>query len=127
MGQPLEQDIAIGGRVRAVRIARGVSQQRLGEQLGISFQQIQKYEKGTNRIGGSRMMEIAAALDTPVAAFFGTEGEGSDLAGVFACGQADATFLRSYVALDPGTRAVARRLIGSLRPGDGDTKRVEGA
>ena len=59
---PLEDDIEIGCRIRLQRINKGVSQTELGDACGISFQQIQKYEKGVNRVGGSRMKQIAAAL-----------------------------------------------------------------
>ncbi|MCX5571455.1 helix-turn-helix domain-containing protein [Kaistia nematophila] len=118
--QPNPDDVAIGARIRAIRQARGMSQERLGKVLGVTFQQIQKYEKGSNRIGGSRMLQIAAALDTPVAAFFGTGESDADLAPVFDCSQSDSAFLRTYLALGPGTRAIARRLVAALRNGDDD-------
>ena len=54
-------DREIGARVRMWRTQRGLSQERLGNALGLTFQQVQKYEKGTNRIGGSRLTQIAAA------------------------------------------------------------------
>lgn len=55
-------DIHIGGRIRALRNMKKLSQQELGEALGVSFQQVQKYEKGTNRVSGGRLMQIAASL-----------------------------------------------------------------
>lgn len=68
-------DIKIGQRVRARRLEIGMSQERLAEALGLTFQQIQKYEKGVNRIACSRIIDIAAALNAPVAYFFeGLEG-----------------------------------------------------
>lgn len=63
-------DKKIGQRVRARRLELGVSQERLAEMLGITFQQVQKYEKGVNRIAASRLFDIACALDVPVADFF---------------------------------------------------------
>lgn len=63
-------DVHVGSRVRLRRTMRGMSQEKLGEALGITFQQIQKYEKGTNRIGASRMQQIADALEVPVSFFF---------------------------------------------------------
>ncbi len=66
--QPI--DVIVGGRVRQQRIRMGMSQEKLGKALGISFQQIQKYEKGTNRIGASRLSQIAAALGISPAALF---------------------------------------------------------
>lgn len=56
------RDVAIGQRIRAHRVAKGWSQEKLGDTLGVTFQQIQKYEKGTNRVGGSRIDAICAAL-----------------------------------------------------------------
>ena len=63
-------DAHIGAQLRLIRMQRGVSQQFLGETVNITFQQIQKYEKGVNRIGAGRLYEFAKALDVPVAAFF---------------------------------------------------------
>ena len=63
-------DVHVGSRVRLRRTMQGMSQEKLGDALGITFQQIQKYEKGTNRIGASRMQQISSALDVPVAFFF---------------------------------------------------------
>ncbi len=63
-------DIYVGSRVRLRRMMLSMSQEKLGEHLGITFQQIQKYEKGTNRIGASRLQHIATVLEVPVAFFF---------------------------------------------------------
>jgi len=63
-------DIHVGSRVRLRRMMLGMSQEKLGEHLGITFQQIQKYEKGTNRIGASRLQAIARVLSVPPAFFF---------------------------------------------------------
>jgi transcriptional regulator with XRE-family HTH domain len=74
-------DVAIGKRLRELRTERGLTQTQLGELLGVSFQQIQKYEKGTNRIGSGRLWVIARLLKAPVTYFFeglqepGEEGE----------------------------------------------------
>lgn len=63
-------DMHIGKRIRLRRMLLGISQEKLGEAVGITFQQIQKYERGTNRVGASRLYELAAALDVPVSFFF---------------------------------------------------------
>ena len=63
-------DVAVGRRMRNRRKALGISQEALGEALGITFQQIQKYEKGTNRVGASRLQAIATILGVPVSFFF---------------------------------------------------------
>ncbi|WP_332065347.1 helix-turn-helix domain-containing protein [Bartonella sp. CB189] len=63
-------DIYVGTRIRLRRNILGLTQEKLGEKLGITFQQIQKYEKGTNRIGASRLQAIAEIMDVPVSYFF---------------------------------------------------------
>lgn len=68
--KPNPIDIHVGSRVRLRRTMLGKSQEKLGNALGITFQQIQKYEKGANRIGASRLQQIANVLTVPVAFFF---------------------------------------------------------
>lgn len=63
-------DCHVGSRVRIQRMLVGVTQEKLGGALGITFQQIQKYEKGSNRISASRLQQIANMLNVPVASFF---------------------------------------------------------
>lgn len=63
-------DVHVGSRVRLRRMLIGMSQEKLGELLGLTFQQVQKYEKGTNRIGASRLYQIAQFLGVPVQFFF---------------------------------------------------------
>ncbi len=63
-------DKHVGSRVRMRRVLIGMSQERLGSALGLTFQQVQKYEKGTNRIGASRLQQIAGVLSVPPAFFF---------------------------------------------------------
>lgn len=63
-------DKHVGSRVRMRRILVGMSQEKLGEALGLTFQQVQKYEKGTNRIGASRLQQIAQVLGIPVTFLF---------------------------------------------------------
>ncbi len=63
-------DKHVGSRVRMRRVLIGMSQERLGGALGLTFQQVQKYEKGTNRIGASRLQQIAGVLSVPPAFFF---------------------------------------------------------
>ena len=67
---PNPVDKYVGSRMRMRRIMLGMSQEKLGEALGLTFQQIQKYEKGTNRIGASRLQQISYILQVPVAFFF---------------------------------------------------------
>ena len=68
--KPNPMDIHVGSRVRLRRMVIGMSQEKLGERMSLTFQQIQKYEKGTNRIGASRLYQLAQILDVPVQFFF---------------------------------------------------------
>ena len=68
--KPNPMDIHVGSRVRLRRMVIGMSQEKLGEKMGLTFQQIQKYEKGTNRIGASRLYQLSLILDVPVQFFF---------------------------------------------------------
>lgn len=68
--KPNPIDTHVGSRVRLRRTMLGMSQEKLGEALGITFQQVQKYEKGSNRIGASRLQNIADVLSVPVSYFF---------------------------------------------------------
>ena len=70
-------DIHVGGRVRLRRMLVGMSQEKLGEMLGLTFQQVQKYEKGANRIGASRLYHISKILSVPVQFFFEDLADGS--------------------------------------------------
>ena len=84
--KPNPIDIHVGSRVRLRRTMQGMSQEKLGEGLGITFQQIQKYEKGANRIGASRLQNISTVLGTPISFFFedapGSGGESADADGM---------------------------------------------
>jgi len=64
------RDPRIGMRIRTLRLERGLSQAELGEVLGVSFQQIQKYEKGVNRVSAGRLHRVAEALGVPVTFFY---------------------------------------------------------
>jgi transcriptional regulator with XRE-family HTH domain len=72
-------DIQVGNRVRIRRMLIGMSQERLGDLLGLTFQQVQKYEKGVNRIGAGRLFEVSRILNVPVDFFY--EGVAAQLAG----------------------------------------------
>jgi len=63
-------DVHVGSRVRMRRMLAGLSQEKLGERLGLTFQQIQKYEKGSNRVSASRLFQMAQVLGVPVSFFF---------------------------------------------------------
>jgi transcriptional regulator with XRE-family HTH domain len=70
VSKPNPVDIHVGGRVRLRRTLLGMSQEKLGEAIGLTFQQVQKYERGANRIGSSRLFDLSRVLDVPVGFFF---------------------------------------------------------
>jgi transcriptional regulator with XRE-family HTH domain len=70
-------DIHVGKNIRAFRMAKGLSQSAIGDALGVTFQQVQKYERGVNRVGSSRLAKLSKVLGVPVDKFF----EDSDLTG----------------------------------------------
>lgn len=69
---PNPADVHVGGRIRMRRMILGISQEKLGQALGVTFQQVQKYEKGATRVGAGRLLEIANYLGVPVSYFFET-------------------------------------------------------
>ena len=69
-GGPNPIDIHVGSRVRLRRTMLGLSQEKLGEAIGLTFQQVQKYERGANRVGASRLYELSKVLDVEVAYFY---------------------------------------------------------
>jgi transcriptional regulator with XRE-family HTH domain len=73
-------DKSLGEKIRTRRVAAGISQEELGKALGVSFQQIQKYEKGVNRVSAVRLSQIAAALDESMS-YFQTDGQAVSKAG----------------------------------------------
>src|SRR5882672_193352 len=85
------EDVAIGQMLRALRLERGLSQSDLGSKVGVTFQQLQKYEKGVNRISAGWLARVAAALKVPVTAFYGAAAARASERGF--------TFLRSAGAL----------------------------
>jgi transcriptional regulator with XRE-family HTH domain len=83
--KPNPVDTHVGSRVRLRRMLLGMSQERLGESMGLTFQQVQKYEKGVNRIGASRLFQISKILDVPIQFIFEEaphSGEGSPARGM---------------------------------------------
>lgn len=68
--RPSPIDVHVGGRIRLRRTLLGMSQERLGEALGLTFQQVQKYERGVNRVGASRLFDLSRVLDVSISFFF---------------------------------------------------------
>lgn len=110
-------DKHVGSRVRMRRMMIGMSQEKLGENLGITFQQIQKYEKGTNRIGASRLQHIAQVLGVPVAFFFEGAPSPAGVAGGFS-EDASPAYVSDFLASSEGlalTRAFLKIADGKVR------------
>ena len=123
-------DVHVGSRIRLRRTMIGMSQEKLGESLGITFQQVQKYEKGTNRVGASRLQNISAILNVPVSYFFEDAPGGDASAGGFEENSASqvVNFLstteglqlnRAFVKVsDPKVRRRIIELVRSLADGE---------
>src|SRR4051795_6320530 len=107
---PNPVDKYVGSRVRMRRIMLGMSQEKLGEALGLTFQQIQKYEKGTNRVGASRLQQISEILQVPVSFLF--EGGPSGIVnGELSAESASPAYISDFLATSEGlalTRAFTR-------------------
>lgn len=69
-GRTNDVDIHVGARIRLRRTALGLTQEKLADALGLTFQQVQKYEKGANRVGASRLFDLARVLEVPIGYFF---------------------------------------------------------
>lgn len=100
--QTTDVDRLVGLRITALRKARGLSQTALGNAVGVTFQQVQKYEKGQNRVGAGRLREIARLLEVPVSAFFddanNSDGPQEDVFG-FLNAQGAVELLRAYTQI----------------------------
>lgn len=131
--KPNPVDTHVGSRVRLRRMLLGMSQERLGNAMGLTFQQVQKYEKGVNRIGASRLFHISRILDVPVQFFF---EEAPQLDGLAVTGMAEPeseTFIleflnsreglelnRAFVKIgDPKVRKSVVDLVRALRANSG--------
>jgi transcriptional regulator with XRE-family HTH domain len=96
-------DRHVGARVRMRRMLASVSQEKLGEALGLTFQQIQKYEKGSNRISASRLQQIAKMLDVPVSFFFDGAPTGDMPSGGFS-DAASSAYVSDFLATSEGVQ-----------------------
>lgn len=88
-GAPNPVDVHVGSRLRMRRSLMGMSQESLAESVGLTFQQVQKYERGTNRVSASRLYQFSKILDVPITYFFDRYGEGDKKSGILGYGMAD--------------------------------------
>ena len=106
-------DKHVGSRVRMRRMLIGMSQEKLGEALGLTFQQVQKYEKGVNRVGAARLQQIATALDVPVTFFYDGDGKSREVESLLFLDSAfSLRLLRAYSKIKDQT--VQRQLVSLM-------------
>lgn len=116
-----DADVEIGGRVKSRRLELGRSQEWLANKIGLTFQQVQKYEKGSNRIGGSRMQQIAAALEVQPGYFFQamTDAAGIDKSAggdlrAFATSREGLAIISMWASVKPAGRHAVLSVVKSL-------------
>jgi len=106
-------DIELGKRIRLRRVEQKISQAELGDKLGVSFQQVQKYEKGVNRVGAARLQQIATALDVPVTFFYDGDGKAREVESLlFLDSSFSLRLLRAYSKIKDQT--VQRQLVSLM-------------
>ena len=107
--KPNPDDVALGAAIRQRRMLLAISQEKLADELGITFQQVQKYEKGANRVSWSRLVQIAKALNCSIAGLMNlAEPTSNELAGII---DPDTLFVaRTMQGTSPEKRALIRRL-----------------
>jgi transcriptional regulator with XRE-family HTH domain len=131
-GRPSPIDVHVGTRIRLRRTLLAMSQERLGDALGLTFQQVQKYERGLNRVGASRLFDLSRVLDVPVSFFFddmretatGPNSAASDVQDLFVddtMSRRDTLELvRAYYRIpDPALRQKMSELVKSMGPAHG--------
>jgi transcriptional regulator with XRE-family HTH domain len=116
MKMPDPLDAVVGARIRLFRNHRGMSQTALGEKIGVSCQQVQKYERGTNRVGASRLAQIASVLDVPISDLFETSTPSGSMSPFKLLAEPGALqVLKAYVrVIDPRTRRAIVKLIEGI-------------
>jgi transcriptional regulator with XRE-family HTH domain len=106
-------DKHVGSRVRMRRMMLGMSQEKLGDALSLTFQQVQKYEKGVNRVGAARLQQIATALDVPVTFFYDGDGKAREVESLLFLDSAfSLRLLRAYSKIKDQT--VQRQLVSLM-------------
>jgi transcriptional regulator with XRE-family HTH domain len=112
--RPTEADSQVGASIRAHRLIAGISQSSLAERLGVTFQQIQKYEKGTNRVGAGRLPLIAEIFNVPIDALFSGSAVGTGGGAVPTKLVTDAASVRLLTAFQEITDSAVRRNLSEL-------------
>lgn len=108
----ITEEAEIGARVKAARLLAGMSQEQLGDRLGVTFQQIQKYEKGANRVSASRLVRVAKITQQPLVFFL---PESDDVAtSVVNLDRADIDLVRRFGSLSAESKRALETLAGCL-------------
>src|SRR5450631_4506512 len=106
-------DVELGKRIRLRRVEIDISQSELADKLGVSFQQVQKYEKGVNRVGAARLQQIATALDVPITFFYDGDGKSREVESLLFLDSAfSLRLLRAYSKIKDQT--VQRQLVSLM-------------
>jgi transcriptional regulator with XRE-family HTH domain len=106
-------EIEMGKKIRLRRVEQRLSQSDLGEKLGVSFQQVQKYEKGVNRVGATRLQQIATALDVSVAFFYDGDGKTNEVESLLFVDSAfSLRLLRAYSKIQD--QAIQRQMVSLM-------------
>src|SRR5579859_186126 len=106
-------DVELGKRIRPRRVEMKISQSDLADKLGVSFQQVQKYEKGVNRVGAARLQQIATALDVPVTFFYDGDNKSREVESLLLLDSAfSLRLLRAYSKIKDQT--VQRQLVSLM-------------
>lgn len=116
---PEPVDVKVGGNIRLLRQKRNISQTELADKIGVTFQQVQKYEKGTNRVSASRLVQIAGVFGVPVATLFdGVEnspGDGDAPAALPVFSREAFMLVRDFESIsDPDVKLTIRGLVRSI-------------
>jgi transcriptional regulator with XRE-family HTH domain len=107
LGKPVKrrrdrEDVEIGQKIRALRVAKNMSQVTLADGLGVTGQQVQKYEKGANRVSAGRLQKIADMLDTPITFFYGIKKQHQDNGLALIQSRGAIRLLRAYAEIPSG-------------------------
>jgi transcriptional regulator with XRE-family HTH domain len=117
-------DAHVGARIKLRRSLLGMSQVRLGQAIGLTFQQVQKYERGTNRVGASKLWQLAQVLDVPISFFFDGLGGSGDGEGRSAendiAGRRLMQLAADFVLLTEDERSQIAKLVGAIASGRRD-------
>ena len=120
--KPNPIDVYVGSKIREARILQGMSQTALAEKIGITFQQLQKYENAHNRVSCSRLYEIGRVLGMPVQAFFAGAGSSAGLPDIEeSAGRDTLNLVNDYSRLSPALRKTVSKTAKSLADSTGET------